>query len=668
MLWFLFKVVITMAASAAAFYVSPVGKDAAPGTNITTPFRTIAQAQAAARAYHAKYPGASVTVHLHAGTYFLPRTLHFDAQDSDTTYIGDGTVDLSGGEPITGWRHVTGNRYETVLPAVRSGKEYFEQLFVGDIRRYRPRLPKTGYYQIAIAGLATDKPGGPGYSDKGYDRFGYKPGDIRPDWHDLSDVSVLPFGTWEMSRFPIQTVDTATHTVVFAGRTVGDQEFTDFGAGKRYLVENVREALTEPGEWYLDRAAGVLTYLARPGEDPRKEPVIAPRLESLMQVTGASHLIFKHIAFRHTAYHTPKTGRSTWQAEADLPAAITVSGSTGVRFEQCAITHTGGYGIAFDRGSRDCAITGSLLADLGAGGVKIGTAAPDGTGQIDVADCRVIGGGRLHPAGIGVWIGKSAGNTIMRNEIADFYYSGVSVGWNWGYGTKDARDNRILGNHIHTIGQGVLSDMGGIYTLGGTDGSLLANNRIHDISSFSYGGWGIYFDEGSSDEVARDNVVYRCTDSPFHQHYGANNHVTNNILAYGRDAQLRRTRAEDHLSFTATRNLVYYTTDTLLGSNWEGTTANFTLDRNLYWRVGDKPVLFPGSKTLAQWQSTGQDVHSLVADPGFVAPEKGDFRLQSPTPAAKVGFVPWDEAAVGPRQGALTNLPAPVITPGFPVP
>ena len=38
-----------------------------------------------------------------------------------------------------------------------------------------------------------------------------------------------------------------------------------------------REALSEPGEWYLDRKTGVLTYIAKPGEDPNRDTVIAPR-------------------------------------------------------------------------------------------------------------------------------------------------------------------------------------------------------------------------------------------------------------------------------------------------------------------------------------------------------------------------------------------------------
>ncbi|MBC7808794.1 MAG: right-handed parallel beta-helix repeat-containing protein, partial [Akkermansiaceae bacterium] len=489
------------------------------------------------------------------------------------------------------------------------------------------------------------------------------------DWHDLSRVEVLPFHTWEMSRFPIEAVDPAANTVRFAGRTIGDQEFTNLAKGNRYLVENVREALSEPGEWYLDGKTGVLTYLTKPDEDLRKIPVVAPRLESLLEIAGAKNIAFERVQFAHTAYNAPKEGRSTWQAEADIPAALTIRSSQSVRLHKCAILHTGGYGLWIRAGSTKCDVWSSVLADLGAGGIKIGeTEAPkteaDWVGLNAVRNCRILGGGRLHPAGIGVWIGQSQVNGIADNEIADFYYTGVSVGWHWGYGTNSARQNMIGGNHIHHIGQGVLSDMGGVYTLGGSDESSISYNHIHDIRSFSYGGWGIYFDEGTTNVSATSNVVYNVSASPFHQHYGKDNRIGFNIFAFGDEAQLIRTRDEEHLSFTANHNVILYSGDTLLGGNWNGDGKRVELSHNIYFRLGGEPVIFPGNRTLAQWQAaTGQDKESRVADPGFVNPLKGDFRIKPDSFLNEHGMGDQITAALSPRP--LSKISVPRITPAF---
>ena len=168
-------------------------------------------------------------------------------------------------------------------------------------------------------------------------------------------------------------------------------------------------------------------------------------------------------------------------------------------------------------------------------------------------------------------------------------------------------------------------------------GTVLRNNLIHDITSFTYGGWGIYPDEGSSHMLIENNVVYRCASSGFHQHYGKENTVRNNIFAFNRDYQLMRTRAEPHLSFTMERNIVIFDQGRLLGSNWTG--DQFRMDYNLYWDVrGGKIRLVDG-----------QDAHSRIADPLFVNAGGGDFRLREGSPALELGFKPIDLSRVGPQ-------------------
>jgi hypothetical protein len=189
--------------------------------------------------------------------------------------------------------------------------------------------------------------------------------------------------------------------------------------------------------------------------------------------------------------------------------------------------------------------------------------------------------------------------------------------------------------------------MGGIYTLGKQPGTVIRNNLWHDIAGLRYGGWGIYFDEGTSDAVAENNLVYRTTHGGFHQHYGKDNIVRNNIFAFGRDCQIRRSRPEDHLSFSFEHNIVYWNQ----GELFEGdlNDNNFRFDSNLYFRTDGKPVTC-AQWSWADWQKRGQDVHSLVADPLFAAPDRGDFKVRAGSPALGLGFKPFDLRDVGPRR------------------
>ena len=252
--------------------------------------------------------------------------------------------------------------------------------------------------------------------------------------------------------------------------------------------------------------------------------------------------------------------------------------------------------------------------------------------------------GRSSPARWAFWIGQSGDNAITHNEIADLFYTGISAGWTWGYGEGFAKRNTFAFNHVHHLGYGLMTDMGGIYTLGPSEGTVVRNNIFHDIYSHSYGGWGMYTDEGSTGILFENNLVYHTRTGSFHQHYGKQNVLRNNILAESIEQQLQATRLEDHLSFTLENNIIYWETGTLMAGPWD--RLQYVSRKNLYWQARHEPIDFAG-QSLAAWQARGHEQGSQIADPRFVDPLHDDYRLAPDSPALRLGFKPFDYTQAG---------------------
>jgi parallel beta-helix repeat protein len=187
--------------------------------------------------------------------------------------------------------------------------------------------------------------------------------------------------------------------------------------------------------------------------------------------------------------------------------------------------------------------------------------------------------------------------------------------------------------------------MGGVYTLGPSEGTTVSNNVVHDVNAYSYGGWGLYTDEGSSGVTLENNLVYNTKTGSFHQHYGKENVIKNNIFVDSKLHQIQRTRAENHLSFTFENNIIYYHTGKLLDGQWKD--GHFAMKHNIYWNASDPKAITFNNLSFAEWQKTGQDTDSQITDPQFIDPAKGDFHLKPTSPALKLGFKPFDYSKAG---------------------
>jgi hypothetical protein len=684
----------------ADIYVAPDGNDAWPGSLPAPngkgegPVATLTRAAQIIREKRAALNGRpkGFTVLVRGGTYYLSSPVIFTSQDSGdegapvvyAAYPGEHPV-FSGGQPLRGFVKDAEGRWQLDIPEVKSSQWYFTQLFVNDQRRFRPRLPKTGYYKID-----REVPASPQVARMGYDRFGYSGSDINPDWHNLQDVTVTAFQEWTAAELNIKTVDAADHAVQLRGWTKAT-DFYKFKPGYRYRVENVKEALSKPGEWYLDRATGHLTYIPRAGEEIQSARVSAPKLEHLLILTNyadsgkpVANIKFQGLTFAQTAWPQRINAATGGQGGiSTTSAAIAAVGAVNVTFDEIAVRNIGGYAMALGPGCQSDKIINSAFADLGAGGINIGdiitsysipqmlntTTDPRVTGNL-VQNNLITGGGRINPAGIGIWVGKADHITVANNEVSDFYYTGISVGWTWGYDESKTSDNHISRNLVHTIGQHVLSDMAGIYTLGVQPGTEISDNIIHDVDGFRYGGFAIALDEGSSNLTVQRNLTYNTSHGGYSMNFGRDNVITDNVFAGSPNYQLTLGQGQSFNSLTFTRNIVYFSgAGKLAVGPWPDLIAN--IDSNIYWNNSTRQIrtfadqvktgttVVTGTTPWLEWRTQHHhEAHSLIADPLFKNPAAGDFTLPANSPARKLNMQPLPTEA-----GRTTKID---LMPGLP--
>ena len=545
------------------------GSQAAPNADATDgPVATLVRAQALARvgkqAATGNMPPGPIRVLIGPGTYQMAAPLTFTAADSGTAEapvsyeaVTAGTVTLSGGIRLK-QRSPAHPGQPAVFDLPPAGADTWRgggQLFVNGERATLARQPKAGKTWFVQRSVPLESEPA---AQKGHQAFA--PSDDALAWlaelsaAERSRAVVQLLHSWNSSQHHVADVAAATGVVRLTPPS--KWAFLSTGPSQRWYVENVPSALTASGEWIATDSD--VHYLPTPAQAPQPIDAVLPVLERLVVIRGdpaagqwVDYLSFRGLKFAHTRFLTPADGFVDPQAAIGVGAAIEVDGARHLTIDQCSVSQTGSYGIWLRRSVTDSRIAGCDFHDLGGGGIQIGVAraaASDAqpTVRNTVQNNSISDTGHVFPGAVGIWIGQAYEVTVSNNFIHDTTYTGISLGWTWGFGPAASGRHIISNNLLVNIGGGRLSDQGGIYTLGTLTGTVISGNVIREVRAYpaygpgpTGGAWGIYNDEGTSGVVVENNIVVGTDSGGYHLNKGRANSVRNNLFAGGTTGEVR---------------------------------------------------------------------------------------------------------------------------------
>ncbi len=668
--------------------------------------------EAVAKIRKAKAAGdrSAWTVRVAPGFYSLTEPLVFLPEDSGTPespvrwIAAGGEAVFAGGVRLAGWRDDGDGTWSAPIPKDARGRAaWFQSLYVNGRRAVRARHPNAGFFQVDACQTCAHTNGNGVVRYVQHAVVSNAAADVLATLsaQERAAVELQARVKWSYGSFSVAGWDAASRTLTADTGREPLRKWKEWpGEHNLFCLENVRGGFDAPGEWFYDVTAGRVRYRPRSGERVESVEAFAPTagMVSVVRLEGdpvggrpVTDVSFEGITFALSRTDGERLDggfvqQYQGQGARSSGGCVYAKGAQRVSFERCRVTQTENYALRFDIGCVSNRVAGCELTDLGAGGILVGDvrsnyfARPDENSRvphpgreipygdpavaafhpcafITVDDCEISQAGRVNPEGCGVLFAQVSDSSVTHCDIRDLYYTGISIGWTWGYSGSLAQRNTVAFNRISDIGKGVMSDMGGIYTLGTSFGTCISNNVVHAISSFAYGGWGLYNDEGSEGVVWENNLVYDTKDDAYHQHYGRNNVVRNNILACAGKGMLAITLGEQHRSVTFAHNIIY----------WEDGKSLFADAKKAFARTGGEWTMVPSADSSERpvahvtwtsnvvWCGNGptvldRPVPAIVVDPKFADVRARDFRLRPDSPAARFGFRPWDLQSAGRRK------------------
>jgi hypothetical protein len=665
---------LSVSAHALDLHVSPTGKDTNPGTE-GAPLASLAAARDAARKVAAK---EAVTVHVGDGVYHLPETLVFTPADSGSAEfpvayraVSEGRAVLSGGSELKlDWKPFRNGISQAATP---QGLE-IDQLFINGKAQRMARYPnfdaskKTDAYQ--------------GYAADAFSK------ERAAKWADPVGgfIHAMHSSRWGGYHYRITGKDTEGN-VTYEG---GWQNNRQMGMHKDFrMVENIFEELDAPGEWFHDRKTSTLYFLPEPETNLATAKVEVVRLRHLVELAGSQEKPVKHISLQgFTVRHAARTFmdckepllRSDWAIYRG--GAFLLTGTEEIGILDCVFDQVGGNAVFVNNYNRRVLIKGCHIHDAGASGVcfvgdpaavrnplfeynqsqdltKVdpapGPKSDNYPADSTVEDCLIHGIGRVERQPAAVQISMAKGITVRDTSIYDCARSGINISeGTWGGHLIEGCDvfDTVLETHDHGSFNSWGRDRYWDKSYPKTEKAVALNPDLPFLDASTPTiirnsrwrcdhGWDVDLDDGSTNYEIYNNVFLK---GGLKLREGYRRIVYNNI-GYNSTAYPSVWFENSQDSLKNNIWMTAYRPARMPKDKWGGTS-----DKNL----------FAADFALKAAQDKGWDANSLVGDPMFLDPAKGDFRVREESPALKLGFknFPMDRFGVkNPSLKAIARTP-----------
>lgn len=707
--------------SAADFFVAPDGSNANPGT-AEKPFATLDRARRAVRELSPR-PDRDITVLIREGSYPIHETVVFGLEDSPRNghriiYTAEPgkTVEFYSTLPVTGWTKTS--QPPRGLPDAAHDRLWQADLPEGVDNVYAlydnaSVLPRARSKGCTVTNELSSFQEFLGLWD---DRESFKrihlPADVLTSLHYWPGMEAVIRATvtWTMNILPVKAVhadkgylETATPATYPLGKLGNAVE------GDTVWLENIPQALDEPGEWIVNPQTRKIYLWPKSDADPGAS-IQAGRLVEMIRIEGkidydgpadtpAGGITFRGLTFTRNGRYTwplDHTGRGLqhdWEMFDAPSAALRLRAADNCTIENCTFTNLRTTAIRLDLHAQNNRIAYNTFDNIGGVGVLLSGYGP-GTKDVNknniVEDNRFSNVGTVYWHSPAVFAWQSGENQISHNHIHDTPYSGIvvsgrisfdrkglkecskTVRWaeiteedlniktNW-YGLEKylhARKNIVSFNHIHDVMQ-VMADGNAVYISGCGAGNLVKNNYVHDIRHHSAVA-ALRTDDDQFETILTENVVRDAVCPAFILKH-ENNVYTNNIMINCGSIEKNpkwgyfiAMRCGPVNGSVIERNVFYTGNPAEINAYECGPTygepaylKDCKADYNLYFSPEDPHWQ---KQNLAEWRSSGVEHNSRLADPRFVDIEQGNYSFAPGSPALEMGIRPVDISTVGIRK------------------